>query len=100
MNEDQLRVQLEEVYSSTSWKVTAPLRLFSKYIRLLTRTIFNKNRNTLIVKSITNNANVKEEATHLYKTLDGSHVIDRPKLGVSPLANQLLKEFEWRQLKK
>lgn len=33
MNEEQLRAQLNAVYSSTSWRITAPLRAMSRIVR-------------------------------------------------------------------
>lgn len=33
MNEEQLRAQLNAVYSSTSWRITAPLRTLSGLVR-------------------------------------------------------------------
>lgn len=33
MNEKQLRTELDAVYRSTSWKITAPLRLLSAFVK-------------------------------------------------------------------
>ena len=32
-NEDQLRAELDAVYASSSWKITAPLRLFAQMLK-------------------------------------------------------------------
>lgn len=34
MNEEQLRAQLNAVYSSTSWRITAPLRAVSRLVQV------------------------------------------------------------------
>ncbi|MBC3920286.1 hypothetical protein H8L32_22670 [Undibacterium sp. CY18W] len=33
MNEDQLRAELKAVYTSSSWRITAPLRLVSQLLK-------------------------------------------------------------------
>lgn len=101
MNEDQLRGQLEAVYSSTSWKVTAPLRLFSKCIKTLKRIIFNRNISTLTVDNVVTDIKKNEEEPLLVNQLpETSQSHGGFKLDISPRADQLLREFEWRQIKK
>lgn len=101
MNEDQLRVQLEAVYSSTSWKVTAPLRFFSKYINVLKRIIFNGNIGALTDEDVaTDIKKTEEDSLILNLKPEASRAHGGAKLDISPRANQLLREFEWRQIKK
>jgi hypothetical protein len=101
MNEDQLRAQLEAVYGSTSWKVTAPLRLFSKCIKSLNRIILKSNRIILVDEMGANDLEVNQEGSgYLQKPFEDCSIVEKPPITMSSHAQQLLKEFEWRQLKK
>nr|WP_315484429.1 hypothetical protein [uncultured Undibacterium sp.] len=43
MTEEQLRDQLDAVYASTSWKITAPLRVASGVFRKIKRLFYKPN---------------------------------------------------------
>jgi Pyruvate/2-oxoacid:ferredoxin oxidoreductase delta subunit len=101
MNEEQLRAQLEAVFSSTSWKVTAPLRIFSKCIKAIKCMIFQRNRTTLVEEVGAIELEVHPlDLGDLHEPSEAGLIVEKPIITMSFRAQQLLKEFEWRQLKK
>lgn len=68
MNEKQLRAELDAVYQSASWRITAPLRLLSKFVqRFLLRPLSPRRLiSTLVTLLLRQTALVSRIKRHLH----------------------------------